>query len=93
MPETSPQIAISGEVSMPLRKLCPKRGMSDAPRKVLAAMKRVQWVEKSLLGDPWGYAKDASEAFRTVSLPPTLFAPKKAKVGQREVLRIFHALG
>jgi hypothetical protein len=30
-------------------------------------MRRAKWGEKGLPGGPWGYATDASEAFRTVS--------------------------
>jgi hypothetical protein len=30
-------------------------------------MGRAKWVEKGLLGGPWGYVIVASEAFRTVS--------------------------
>src|SRR5215210_4558316 len=31
-------------------------------------MRWAKWLEKRLLGSPWGYATDASEGFRTVSL-------------------------
>src|SRR5215210_3561119 len=30
-------------------------------------MRWATWLEKRLLGSPWGYATDASEGFRTVS--------------------------
>ena len=42
------------ELRRTLYRNCPKRGLSDAPKVDLAALGRAKWVEKGLLGGPWG---------------------------------------
>jgi hypothetical protein len=45
-----------------------EKGSSNARSPDSAAIRSTKWAEKCLLGGPQGYALDASEAFRTVSL-------------------------
>src|SRR5215212_7429319 len=65
----------------------PQRGPSDAPRVYLAAMRMAKWGEKGLPGGPWGYATDASEAFRTASPRTGVNKDKREDLGRSRGVR------